>query len=199
MSTFNWEEDEKQAGGSTNYLAYAPNGEYKVKLEKVEVKNNDNWKAPMVSFIWQDGEYKYPSNVAHWLYIGNPSFRRVHMRAILMEFGVVKENAQKLIEQAEGDQERPTLVKGYQAMFDRLAQKHPEVTIVVRPQMRDGKPVTSKKGYIWGESDFNNPALQVGKKEKTTTPESNATPIDDLFGGETASETASLPNNEIPF
>lgn len=191
---FDWTEEEKNAGGSENFLDYAPNGEHKVKLDKVEVKDNQGWKSPMVVFSWQDGEYKYPRSAAHWLSMGNPSFRRVHMRNILMEFGASKENAQKLIEQAEADGSRDKLVKGYQAVFNRVAQKHGEVAIVVRTQMRNGKPVISDKGTAYGESEFANRKLRLsdGNSKPAETTEAA---LDEFFGG----EEVAITEDEIPF
>lgn len=191
---FNWDEEEKKAGGNADFLDYAPAGEYKVKLDKVEVRDNSAWKSPKAVFHWQDAEYKYPSSVFHSIALSNPSFRRVHFRNIIMEFGVKKENAQKLIEQAEAKDDRDSLAKTYQAMFNRLAQKHPEVTIVVRPQMRDGKPVTSDKGTPLSESDFANHSLQLNSKPQQAAPTSSAG-ADDLFGG----EEITLAEDEIPF
>lgn len=191
---FNWDEEEKNAGGNENFLEYAPNGEYKVKLDEVEVKDSPQWKSPMVVFSWQDGEYKYQKSVAHWLSMGNPSFRRVHMRNILMEFGASKENAQKLIEQADADGTRDKIVKGYRAMFNRLAQKQGEVRIVVRSQMRDGKPVLSSNGTVFGESDFANRKLQLGGGNSKPAP-SAETLADSFFGG----EEVAITEDEIPF
>lgn len=196
---FDWDKEEQNAGGS-NFIEYVPNGEYKVKLDKVEIKDNVAWKSPMVIFNWQEGEYKYPRSASHPLAISNPSFRRVHMRNILMEFGIAKETAQKLIEQAETDEAREKLAKGYETMFARVAQKHMEVDIIVRTQMRNGKPVTSEKGTVLSESDFASPHLQLGRKQQTAptsvSTTTTAAPVDDGLFGEEATD---IKQDEIPF
>lgn len=155
----NWNELDKQAGTSEKqYLDYAKNGEYKVKLASVEIRDKDTWKSPAVTFIWADGEYKYPRSITHWLSIPNPDYRQRHNRDILMVFGFTKEKAEQLIEVAEKSQERKDLVENYQKLYDQVAKRAPEVEIVVQDQYRDGKRVvaTSKKGtqYTPNESDF---------------------------------------------
>lgn len=187
---FDWDEDEKQVGAN-NFKNYAPNGEYEVKLAKVEVKDKDTWGCPKLAFSWQeDDQYKYPnSGLNHPLSLAKPAFRRVHARNILMELGASKEAAQQAVETAEKDQDRAKLAKAYQQVFDRIAQRQPVVKIVVRDQMRDGKPVTSAKGVVYSESEFANPALQIGNKGKkieVTTPT-------EALGGE------EITVNEIPF
>lgn len=177
-----------QDSGNTNFVSYAPAGDYEVKLEKVEIRDNPNWKSPMAIFSWQEDEYKYPYSVAHWLSLASPNFRHGHFRAILMELGLSQSTAEQQMEKAEADEDREKMAKAYQALFDRVAQKHPTVKITVRPQVRDGKPVTSGKGTPLTESEFANPRLQLGKKSSKAGPAKEAAPMDDLFG-----------DSEVPF
>lgn len=156
-----WEQMEKEAGqeNQKQFKDFAPNGEHKVKLESVEVIDHENWKSPAVRFTWaEDDQYKYPKSVNHWLSITNPSWRAVHQRNILMSLGIEQKKAQELVEAAEKEKDRIKLIRGYEEMYKRVAERHPETTIIVQDQWRDGKPVvkTSEKGteYTPNESDF---------------------------------------------
>lgn len=153
----NWEQMEKEAGQEKQgqFKEYAPNGEYKVRLESAEVIDRDNWKSPAIRFTWaEDDKYKYPKSVNHWLSIPNPVWRAVHQRNILMALGIEKKKAQELVEAAEKDQDRLKLILGYESLYKRVAERKLETTIVVQDQWRDGKPVTSNKGTVYSESDF---------------------------------------------
>lgn len=183
----NWDEIDKEMGNTgTQYKTYAPNGEHKVKLEKVEVVDREGWKSPALRFIWsEDDKYKYPKSVNHWLSLENRNYRASHNRAILMECGIEKTKAQQLIEGAEKDISREGLKKGYQALYDRLAQRHPEVTIAIQDQVRNGQPVKSDKGTTYSESDFANGYARTMQHHDTI-------PADEM--GEPA-----LDLDEIPF
>lgn len=151
--------DKEQPAQSPQYKTYAPNGEYKVKLEKVEVIDRDGWKSPALTFTWaEDDKHRYCRSVYHWLSIENESYRRGHNRSILMALGIEKTRAEELVDAAEKSQSRDGLKKGYEALYKRVSQRHPETTIVIQDQYRDGKPVIriSEKGtqYTPNESDF---------------------------------------------
>lgn len=154
--SYDWDAlDKEQPAQNPQYKAYAPNGEYKVKLEKVEVVDRDGWKSPALTFTWaEDDEHRYCRSVYHWLSVENESYRRGHNRSILMALGLEKAKAEQLVDAAEKDQSRDGLKKGYAALYKRVAERHPETTILVQDQYRDGKPVLSDKGYAYGESDF---------------------------------------------
>lgn len=182
--SWNWNEIEQNAGG--NFKSYAPNGQYKVKLAKAEVKDNPNWKSPMVVFEWtEDDQYTYPKSTAHALSLGNANWRRFHHRNLLMEFGIAKDAAQKAIEVAEKDENRDVIVKAYQSMYDRIAQRHPEVEIVVRDQIKNGVVQRSDKGTAYSEVDFVNPQVATGQRND------NPNPLD--------GETVELDEEEMPF
>lgn len=173
---FDWDEIEKSANAGRG-KDYAPNGEYTVKLAGIKVQDNQNWKSPCFDMTWQDSDqYQFPKSVRHWLPLGNDSFRRFHARAVLMELGIPKEKAQQAIEAAEKDTSRAALVKSYQQVFDRVAKQSPEVKIVVRDQMRDGKPVKSDKGTTYSESDFANRPAGLGE----STPKVEASSATDI-------------------
>lgn len=174
----NWEQMEKEAGmeNQKTFKEYAPNGEHKVKLESAEVIDRENWKSPAIRFTWaEDDQYKYPKSVNHWLSITNPSWRAVHQRNILMALGIEQKKAQELVEAAEKDKDRIKLVRGYEALYKRVAERKPETTIVVQDQWRDGKPVVSDKGTAYSESDFKSGSCRMmeGHEDKPSTAESS--------------------------
>lgn len=151
-----WDKIDAEAPQSNqNFKSYAPNGEHQVKLEKVEVVDNPNWKSPAIVFHWADDEqYRYSHSVRHWLSLGNQTWRARHNRDILMALGFEKAKAQELITAAEKDTDRVRLTKAYEALYKRVAERKPTTTIIVQDQYRDGKPVLSDKGYTYSESDF---------------------------------------------
>lgn len=170
-----WNKMEKDAGldNVKQFKAFAPNGKHKVKLESVEVIDLENWKSPALRFNWkEDDQYKYPKSVYHWLSLGNPSWRAVHNRNILMALGIEKEKAEQLVEGAEKDSDRAKLVKAYDALYKRIAERGVETTIAVQDQWQDGKPlvVTTAKGttYTPNESDFDSSLCRMmrGHEEK---------------------------------
>lgn len=170
--SINWSELDKQANSSEKqYLDYAKNGEHKVKLASVEIKDKDTWKSPAATFIWADGEYKYPRSVSHWLSMGNPAWRQRHNRDILVAFGFPKEKANQLIDAAEKSQERKDLVANYQKLYNQVASRAPEVEIVIQGQYRDGKPVCSSSGTQYSESDFKSRSIRMMAEPPTTLEE----------------------------
>lgn len=155
--SYDWDQlDKEQPVRNTQYKTYAPNGEYMVKLESATITDNPNWKSPAVQFNWaEDDQYRYPRSVRHWLSMANDNYRRRHVRGILMACGIEKEKAQQLIDKAdETKADRAKFAKAYEQIFNQVASRRPTVHIAVQDQWRDGKPVVSDKGTVYGESDF---------------------------------------------
>lgn len=185
----NWDKLEKEAGQEQQkqFKSYAPNGEYKVKLEKVEVIDRPGWKAPAVQFIWaEDNDYKYPKSVNHWLSLENAAWRAVHQRNILMTFGFDKKKAEALIETTEKNTDREKLKQAYEALYKKVAERHPEVAIIIQDQYRDNKPVVviGSKGtpYTPNESDFASSNCRVMKQPQLTDPLAGAEEVSGLDG-----------------
>lgn len=193
--SYDWDAlDKEQPAQNPQYKTYAPNGEYKVKLEKVEVVDRDGWKSPALTFTWaEDDTHRYCRSVYHWLSVENEKYRRGHNRSILMALGIEKAKAEQLVDAAEKDQSRDGLKKGYEALYKRVAERHPDTTIVIQDQYRDGKPVvrTSEKGtqYTPNESDFT--AFGARTMELVETAPSN------LFGPQGTMNDIDM--DEIPF
>lgn len=172
--SLDWDEIDKQSNTNTKYKAYAPKGEYKVKLDHVEIRDKATWKSPAMEFHWQEtDEYKFPKSCTHWLSIPNPSYRAGHNRDILLAFGFDNAKAKELVEAAERNQDRIKLIQGYEALYKRIAERGLEATITVHDQYdRDGKPVKSANGTIYAESDFKAYRARVAStpKEEAATP-----------------------------
>lgn len=169
MSNINWDEIDKKSSVQ-DFKAYAPNGEYKVKLDHVEIKDKDTWKSPALEFYWKEtDEYKFPKSCTHWLSIANPAWRARHNRDILVQLGIEKAKAQELVEAAERDQDRVKLVRGYEELYKRVAERGAEVEITVHDQYdRDGKLVKSANGTVYSESDFKKGARMANAPKQTT-------------------------------
>lgn len=181
----NWEQMEKDAGMDNQkaFKDYAPNGEHKVKLESVEIVDRENWKSPAIRFTWaEDEQYKYPKSVNHWLSITNPAWRAIHQRNILMALGIEQKKAQELVEAAEKEQDRIKLIRGYEALYQRVAERKPETMIVVQDQWRDGKPAISANGAIYSESDFKSGSCRMmeGHEQATSSTSINESSQDDI-------------------
>lgn len=188
----NWS-DVDNAAPSQSFKNYAGNGDYTVKLEKATMFDKDSWKSPAVEFEWQENdEYKFPKSPRHFLSLNNPNWRLYHMRALLMAFGVPKTTAEQWLDKAETDN-RKKLVANYQALFDKVAAKHPEVAVVVRTQMRDGKPVVSPNGTAYGETELApSTGCYMSQDAPKTAP--TQTVADDLFGSDDV-----ISDEDVPF
>lgn len=170
--SINWDEIDKQDAAAMSkrqqYKQYAPNGTYKVIFAGVEITDNPNWKSPRMVFSWaEDNDYKYPKSAAHWLSIGNETYRVRHNQNILVALGIEKAKARQLLEAAEKDTDRAKLVQAYGALYKRVAERKPSVEIEVRDQYRDGKPVQSAKGTTYSESDFTSFDCRVGTSQSS--------------------------------
>lgn len=186
MSLCNWDEADKAHTGN-NYKSYAENGNYEVKLAKVSVVDQENWKAPAIQFEWEeDDERKYPKSPRHFLSLTNTNYTGYHTRALLIQLGVSKETAQGWLDKLDIS-DRAKFVKSLQAIFDRVAEKHPTVKVVVRPQMRDGKPILSANGFPYGETEFADSSCMLRQVTETKPAETEAVAEEDvdLFGDDT--------------
>lgn len=191
----NWDNLEKDAGQDkrNNYKDYAPHGTHQVVFDHAEITDKDTWKSPRVVFFWADDEkYKYPRSYAHWLSMKNPAWRAVHNRNILMAMGIDQNKAQQLVEAAEKNQDRDKLVKGYEAMYKRVAERKPKVDITIQDQYdRDGKQVLSPNGTPYSESDFTDRGCRMME-----APKEAPTIIDPL---EDAEDVEDIDLTDIPF
>jgi hypothetical protein len=188
MAKLDWEEIEEAAMGNNQYLDYADNGEYKVKV--AEVKSNANGSG-WFDFTFQDTDVKFPKMSVAFFKDEKVKFRAHYYKEILKLLGCTEEQARKAVEVCEGKDDRELVRKAYAEAFGKLAAKHPSIDIEVRPQIdRDGNPVVSENGTPYSETVFGKKTgLQFSRKE-------NKKPADPLDG---AVELTTEETDDLPF
>lgn len=150
--SLNWEAIEAEASNNKNFKDYAPNGEHTVKVN--EVTKRDNGKG-WFEFTFEDTEYKFPKLSFAFFRDEKINYRAHYYKEVMKQLGANEDQARKAVEVCEGKSGRENVFKAYVDAFGRLAKKHPELTIEVRDQYdRDGNPVRSAQGTIYGESVF---------------------------------------------
>lgn len=151
----NWDKLEEEFN---NFKPQAPEGKYKVKVDKVEVKQLPSGSIPVTFKFENSKEYSFPWGT-HWVSTGNIGWTQWHHKQLLQVLGINEDNAKKAIDnlysKGDPDVDPEILVKNFQAIYDKVAAKHPEAEIVVRPQLdQNGEYRYNKKGYQQFESEF---------------------------------------------
>jgi hypothetical protein len=188
----NWDEIEAEAA-ENSFKQYAENGEHTVSVAEVVYKDNGNgW----FEMTFEDSEVKYPKlSIA---FFGDDKVkRRAHYyKEVMKLLGATEDQARKAVDTCESKNNRADVGKTYTDMFSRLAKKHPKMKIEVRDQYdRDGNPVCSAQGTIYGESVF---SKDSGLQFKSNGKQRNTNPTDDpLAGAEDVSEEIDL--SDVPF
>ena len=177
MSTLNWDAIEKEAkekGG--NYKNWAENGEHDVKVESFELSDRGNgW----FEFYFQEDEVKYPKLSVSFFGDDKVNFRAHYYKEMMVLLGTTEENARKAVSVCEGKDSRESIFKAYGEAFTRLANKHPKIKIEVRDQYdRDGNPVMSEKGTIYGESVFTQASGLQFRQKKNAQADTEVVPED---------------------
>ena len=152
MSTLNWDEIEAEATNNKQYKDYAPNGEHTVKVADAIKKDNGNgW----FEFTFEDTEYKFPKLSFAFFSDEKVKYRAHYYKEVMKLLGCTEDQARKAVEACESKEGRANVHKAYGDAFGKLAKKHPQIKIEVRDQYdRDGNPVMSESGTIYGESVF---------------------------------------------
>lgn len=168
----NWTEIEETASKNKGFLDYAPNGEHTVKLESANKRDNGNgW----FEFLFEDGEYKFPKLSFAFFSDDKINFRAHYYKEVMKVLGCTEEQARKAVEVCEGEGERSKTFNSYAEAFEKLAKKHPTIKIEVRDQYdRDGNPVMSPSGNVYGESVF---TKSSGLQFKSRRPALQQSPI----------------------
>lgn len=187
----NWDEIEAEAT-ENNFKQYAENGEHTASVSAVEYKDNGNgW----FEMTFEDSEVKYPKLSIAFFGDSKVKFRAHYYKEVMKILGATEEQARKAVDTCEGKNSRADIGKTYTDMFSRLAKKHPKIKIEVRDQYdRDGKPVCSAQGTIYGESVF---AKDSGLQFKSNGKQRNTSPTDDPLAG--AEELAEEDLSDLPF
>ncbi len=188
----NWDKLEEEFN---NFKPQAPEGTYKVKVEKVEVKQLESGSIPVTFTFANSKEHSFPW-CTHWVSTGNEGWTQWHHKQLLQVLGVNEDNAKKAIDNLYSKDTTNTaagLVKGFQAIYDKIAAKKPEVEIVVRPQVdQNGEFRYSKKGYQQFESEFTDP--RVFSAQQTKQSDAKAETVE-----EPGEELAEDDLSDIPF
>ena len=132
MPNIDWDKIESEMGGQ--YKDYAPVGTYKVKCIGVEIKEVGSNGSVVEKFQFEEGDYQYPT-ADHWISRKNDNFRAYHQKNLLVALGASESNAKAVVEKAEA-KDFDYAVKAYDAAFNTLLKKAPEVEIEV---YQDGK------------------------------------------------------------
>lgn len=192
----NWDEIEKEAMNNKNYKDYAPNGEYTVNVATANKKDNGNgW----FEFTFEDTEYKFPKLSFAFFSDEKIKYRAHYYKEVFKLLGCTEDQARKAVEVCESKDDRYAVLKEYGVAFSKLAKKHPSMKIEVRDQYdRDGNPVMSDSGTVYGESVFaKSTGLQFpSSKDKAPKKIVNETvPIDPMAGA----EEVDLSDEVLPF
>lgn len=167
--SINWGTLEEQY---SKFKPQAPEGTYKVKVEKVEVKQLDSGSIPVTFTFANSKEYSFPW-CTHWVSTGNVGWTQWHHKQLLQVLGVNEDNAKKAIENLYDKATSPeAMIKGFQNIYDKIATKKPEVGIVVRPQVdQNGELRYSQKGYQQFESEFTDSRVFTAQQTKQAASE----------------------------
>ena len=189
MAGLDWDTIEKEAADKKQYKDYAGNGVHEVKVESAELKDNGNgW----FEFKFQEDEFKYPKLSFAFFGDDKQNYRAHYYKEVMKVLGASEENARKACGVCESKDSRAEVHKAYADAFNRLASKHPKIKIEVRDQYdRDGNPVVSEAGNIYGESVFTKESGLQFKQKKNAQPTTEVVP-EDIPEGE-------IDLSEIPF
>lgn len=190
MATLNWDAIEAEAT-SNNFKQYANNGEHTVKVASIEGKDNGSgW----FEMQFEESDVKYPKLSVAFFGDGKVNFRAHYYKEIMKLLGASEDNARKAVDACEGKSSRDEVFKTYVDAFSRLAKKHPQIKIEVRDQYdRNGQPVRSAQGTIYGESVF---AKDSGLQFKSNAPAKTSRSGDDPLSG---AEEVDLSDDQLPF
>lgn len=187
----NWDAIEKEAQ-EKSFKDYAPNGVHKVTVESAKINENGNgW----FDFQFEEAEVKYPKLSFAFFSDGKQNYRAHYYKEVMKVLGATEESARKAVDVCESKENRPAVHKAYADAFSRLAKRHPKIEIEVRDQYdRNGNPVVSENGNIYGESTFTKESgLQFAQK-KNAQPQDGGPEIDlDL------DEDLGITEADIPF
>lgn len=190
MAKLDWEEIEKEAMSNNQYLDYADNGEYKVKVDAVKGKTNGNgW----FEFTFVNTDVQFPKMSVAFFKDEKVKFRAHYYKEIMKLMGCTEEQARKAVDVCEGKDERELVFKAYADAFNKLASKHPAIDIEVRGQFdSNGEPIVSDKGTQFSETVFGKKTgLQFSRKEEKKKEEEN--PL------ESAVELSTENTDDLPF
>lgn len=189
--SLDWNTIEEESKNNKQYLDYAPNGEHTVKVKEAAKRDNGNgW----FEFTFEDAEYKFPKLSFAFFGDAKINYRAHYYKEVMKLLGCTEDQARKAVEVCEGKDGRENVFKAYADAFGKLAKKHPQMAIEVRDQYdRNGNPVTSASGTVYGESVF---AKKSGLQFPSNKDRKAPTTSDPLDGAEEVAEDDAL---DLPF
>lgn len=188
----NWDEIEAEVASNKKFKDWANNGEHTVKVSSLEKKDNGNgW----FEMQFEEDEVKYPKLSFAFFGDAKIKYRAHYYKEIMKLLGCTEEQARKAVEVCESKASRTDVFKAYGDAFSKLAKKHPQIKIEVRDQYdRDGNPVCSAQGTVYGESVF---AKESGLQFPSNGAKKNSADANPLSGAEEVKEEEDL--SELPF
>ena len=178
----NWKDIENEFAG--NFKNYAPEGEHKTKVSKVELVESSQKKTPGLNFFFADNEeYAFPKfGTTHWVSTGNVNWRKYHSRELFRELGLTKEQAEKTVDLCEDKKDLDKIMQAYLQMFEKAIAKSGEVDVVVFKRKADDKYPTV---------DFANGNVRMNRPEEEPKESAPLADVEDA--------TEEIDASEIPF
>lgn len=174
----NWTDIENEF--NKGYKEYAPEGEHKTKVSKVELVESSQKKTPGLTFFFADNEdYTFPKfGATHWFPTDENkiNWRKYHSRELLRELGLTKEQAEKTVDMCEDKEEADKIMNAYLQMFEKAIAKSGEVDVVVFKRREDDKYTTID--FAKGNVRINRPEEE--KKEEPVVEESEEVDLGEL-------------------
>lgn len=166
-----------------NFKDYAPEGEHKTTVLRVDLVESSQKKTPGITFFFADNEeYSFPRyGATHWTSKTNVNWRKYHNRELFRELGLTKDQAEKTVDLCESKGDLDRIMQAYLQMFEKAIAKGKEVNVVVFKRKEDDKYTTI---------DFANNSVRMNKPEAEPREEK---PVE----AEEAEEE--ITEDEIPF
>ncbi len=180
----NWDEIETKY--QKKYKDYAKAGQYKLKCTGVEAKEVVGKDNVVFKFSFAETETEQFPTADEWFSYSKDGWRIHHAKCLFMVLGLNETQARSAVEKAEEKNGKSNQVKTYEALFNTLLKKQPEVDVeVVAPDERHK--------YSW--SRFTNPLVLMkdSKKKQDDTDTANDAIASVLDEGETITE------NDLPW
>lgn len=183
MADFDWSDIQSGAGG--NFKDYAPDGEHTVKVKDVTSRESSTGTIWIEINFEEDDDYKYPK-ISHPLSFKNDKWRMWHFKEIFRALGADDDAAKKAVESCESKSGNENIAKAYVAAYNRLAAKHPELTIVVSGE-------EGSNGKIYARGDFKGQLAMGDRDSSTSSPKAQEDASDDVEEEDTTMSTDDLP------
>ena len=180
-----WDELENKYN---QFKDWAPDGDFKVKVDKVEVRESSTGTKWMDIFLLQDEQYSYP-RFSHPISSKNAGWRKWHFHLIFMQLGASKEDARKAADTCEAKGDFEKIAAAYVQAASRLAAKHPEIEIKVWTE-------PGSNGNNYARADFKDSKVSMGSGNNNSTATPAPKPSDNPLEG---AEEITVAEEDFPF